>query len=55
MSTQIVSILSVLYGGGEGSRTPVRKFFHIAFYECSLFIRFPKADANKQAKASGIL
>ena len=29
------------FGGGEGSRTPVRKSIHTAFYECSLSLGFP--------------
>ena len=33
--------VSACYGGGEGSRTPVRKSIHTAFYECSLSLGFP--------------
>ena len=31
----------LLVGGGEGSRTPVRKSIHTAFYECSLSLGLP--------------
>jgi len=32
---------SVNFGGGEGSRTPVRKPLAIAFFECSLSFGIP--------------
>ena len=38
-----------LFGGVEGSRTPVRKSIHASFSGCSLSIRFPNYDADKQA------
>lgn len=51
----IVSIPWCLFGGGEGSRTPVRKPLAKAFYECSLLFKFPRKIANKQAINPGIL
>ena len=39
-----------MYGGGEGSRTPVRKLFPAAFYECSLLFDLSEGHtANKAA------
>lgn len=39
-------------GGGEESRTPVRKSIHAAFYECSLSIKFPSAiPANRRSSS----
>ena len=42
----LTSFLSTLHGGGEGSRTPVRKSVPMAFYECSasFVLRQPSDD-----------
>ena len=38
-------------GGGEGSRTPVRKSFPIAFYECSFLFGFFDGHTTNKAAA----
>ena len=40
-------------GGGEGSRTPVRKHLDITFSERSLSFTFPRLSAGKQAHRLG--
>ena len=42
--------LSTFHGGGEGSRTPVRRSIPETFYECSYFIKIPLAE--RQATGS---
>ena len=48
------SHIVLLVGGGEGSRTPVRKSIRTTFYECSLSIKIPLKNADKQAIFLGI-
>ena len=43
-----------LFGGGEGSRTPVRKSLVEAFSECSRSFGFPSPGADRQAPGCGI-
>ena len=43
----------VRYGGGEGSWTPVRKYFHMTFSGCSRELRFPPAAVSLQTAAFG--
>ena len=38
----------LLFGGDEGTRTPVQYSFHICFSECSLLLSFPLEYSNKQ-------
>ena len=52
LGVQIPMVFS--YGGGEESRTPVRKSIHKAFYERSLPIAFPQQTAGKQAACCSI-
>jgi hypothetical protein len=40
-NASIVLILTFLFGGGEGNRTPVRKLIRIAFYGCIPFVYLP--------------
>ena len=41
------------FGGGGGSRTPVRKHIHISFSGRSLMFKFPRPDANRRASGLG--
>ena len=43
----------LLFGGGEGNRTPVRKPIRSAFYERIRLIEFPQLTANRRAENSG--
>jgi len=40
----LLSIDGILFGGGEESRTPVRKPIHANFYECSLSFKIPSLN-----------
>ena len=42
---QIVSLSAFLFGGGEGSRTPVRKAFEAVFSERSRWFQIPRRPA----------
>ena len=44
-----------IFGGGEGSRTPVRKFIPTAFSECSYLRKFPEIAFKQQTVKSGSL
>ena len=41
------------FGGGEGSRTPVRKPVHMVFSERSRWLEFPGTVAHRQTAMSG--
>ena len=49
----IVSKLRCFFGGGEGSRTPVRKPVHMVFSERSRWLEFPGTVAHRQTAMSG--
>ena len=40
-------------GGGEESRTPVRKPIHTPFYERSLLLKFPDSADSKRTAEKG--
>ena len=48
-----LSKLGLFYGGGEGSRTPVRKSLYTTFSERSLLLDFPFIAINKQTAVKG--
>ena len=41
------------FGGGEESRTPVRKPIHTPFYERSLLLKFPDSADSKRTAEKG--
>lgn len=47
IKTQIVSLSAFLFGGAEGSRTPVRKHIHRNFSERRRSVTFPHSGAGR--------
>ena len=53
IKTQIVSLSAFLFGGGEGSRTPVRKQIHGNFSERRRSITFPHPSVGRHTQGIG--
>ena len=48
---KLIQVPIVKFGGGEGSRTPVRKPIHKSFSERRRLFTFPWADGSRQSSA----